>query len=40
MALEPLLPSDENENPELADFTRRFWWTLPLSLAVLALAMT
>jgi len=39
MALEPLLPSEEDENPELADFTRRFWWTLPLSVAVLVLAM-
>jgi P-type Cu+ transporter len=40
MALEPMLPSlDEGENPELIDFRRRFWWTLPLSLIVLALAM-
>jgi len=39
MALEPLLPSEEDENPELADFTRRFWWTLPLSVVVLVLAM-
>jgi Cu+-exporting ATPase len=40
MALEPLLPgADDDENPELADFRRRFWWTLPLSLAVLVLAM-
>jgi hypothetical protein len=39
MALEPMLPTDDDENPELADFTRRFWWTLPLSVAVLALAM-
>jgi P-type Cu+ transporter len=40
MALEPLMPSvDEGENPELVDFRRRFWWTLPLALAVLALAM-
>jgi P-type Cu+ transporter len=40
MALEPLMPSlDEDENPELVDFRRRFWWTLPLSVIVLALAM-
>ena len=40
MALEPLMPSlDDGENPELTDFRRRFWWTLPLSLAVLAIAM-
>ena len=40
MALEPEMPSlDEDENPELVDFRRRFWWTLPLTLVVLALAM-
>jgi Cu+-exporting ATPase len=39
MALEPLLPTESDDNPELADFSRRFWWTLPLSLVVLALAM-
>ena len=40
MALEPEMPSlEEEDNPELRDFTRRFWWTLPLSLIVLALAM-
>jgi Cu+-exporting ATPase len=40
MALEPMMPSlDDDENPELTDFRRRFWWTLPLSLIVLALAM-
>ena len=40
MALEPMMPSlDEDENPELVDFRRRFWWTLPLSLMVLGLAM-
>ncbi len=40
MALEPELPSlDDEENPELADFRRRFWWTLPLTVAVTALAM-
>ena len=39
MALEPVMPTGEEANPELDDFSRRFWWTLPLSLAVLALAM-
>jgi P-type Cu+ transporter len=40
MALEPLLPAfDEAENPELADFERRFWWTLPLTGIVAVLAM-
>jgi Cu+-exporting ATPase len=41
MALEPEIPSaeDADENPELRDFTRRFWWTLPLSVIVMALAM-
>jgi Cu+-exporting ATPase len=40
MSLEPMMPSvDEDELPELADFRRRFWWTLPLTIAVFALAM-
>jgi P-type Cu+ transporter len=40
MALEPVQPSlDDDENPELADFTRRFWWTLPLTVLVTVLAM-
>ncbi|WP_147652664.1 copper-transporting P-type ATPase [Vulcaniibacterium gelatinicum] len=40
MALEPELPSvEEEENPELRDFSRRFRWTLPFTLAALALAM-
>ncbi len=40
MALEPMMPSlDDAENPELTDFRRRFWWTLPLSVAVLAISM-
>ncbi len=40
MALEPMMPSlDDEENPELTDFRRRFWLTLPLSVAVLVLAM-
>jgi len=41
MALEPEMPSPEADgNPELDDFTRRFWWTVPLSAAVLVLAMS
>ncbi|MDD5324331.1 MAG: heavy metal translocating P-type ATPase [Polaromonas sp.] len=40
MTLEPVMPTlDEDENPELADFTRRFWWTLPFSVVVMILAM-
>ncbi|MBT8147985.1 MAG: heavy metal translocating P-type ATPase [Gammaproteobacteria bacterium] len=40
MALEREAPSlEEEENPELVDFQRRFWWTLPLTLAVFVLAM-
>ena len=40
MALEPLMPSlDEEESPELVDFRRRFWWTLPLTIVVTVLAM-
>jgi P-type Cu+ transporter len=40
MALEPEMPSLEDEdNPELRDFSHRFWWTLPLSAIVLLLAM-
>ncbi|QTD44951.1 heavy metal translocating P-type ATPase [Ottowia testudinis] len=40
MALEPLLPElGEEDSPELQDFQRRFWWTLPLTLIVVVLAM-
>ena len=40
MALEPEMPSlDEEENPELRDFSRRFRWTLPLSAMAMLLAM-
>jgi Cu+-exporting ATPase len=40
MALEPELPSvDDGDAPELVDFRRRFWWTLPLTVAVTAIAM-
>ena len=40
MALEPVMPNlEDEENPELKDFSRRFWWTLPLTVIVTALAM-
>ena len=40
MTLELAMPSlDDEANPELADFTHRFWWTLPLTVVVAALAM-
>ena len=40
MALEPEAPSlDEEENPELVDFRRRFWWSLPFTATVFVLAM-
>ena len=40
MTLEPLMPTLEgDENPELADFQRRFWWTLPLTIVAVLLAM-
>jgi Cu+-exporting ATPase len=40
MALEREMPSvDETEHPELIDFRRRFWWTLPLTAAVFVLGM-
>jgi Cu+-exporting ATPase len=40
MALEPEMPSlEDEENPEYIDFRRRFWWTLPLTIVVTALAM-
>ncbi len=40
MTLEPVLPElDDEESPELADFRRRFWWTLPLTALVTLLAM-
>ena len=40
MTLEPVLPSlDDDENPELKDFQRRFWLTLPLTAIVFVLAM-
>ena len=40
MALEPEMPElEETDNPELVDFQRRFWWTLPLTAVVTVLAM-
>ncbi len=40
MTLEPALPSlEDDDNPELRDFQRRFWWTLPLTAIVFVLAM-
>jgi Cu+-exporting ATPase len=40
MSLEPVMPSlDEEPNTELDDLRRRFWWTLPLTIAVVVLAM-
>ncbi|MDP3347818.1 MAG: copper-translocating P-type ATPase [Hydrogenophaga sp.] len=40
MTLEPLMPDlDDDDNPELRDFQRRFWWTLPLTVVVAVLAM-
>ena len=40
MTLEPLLPDlDQTGDPELVDFQRRFWWTLPLTVVVAVLAM-
>ena len=40
MALEPEMPTlAEGKDPELADFERRFWWSLPLTVVGVALAM-
>ena len=40
MTLEPVIPSlDDEEDLELTDFRRRFWWTLPLTVIVTVLAM-
>ena len=40
MTLEPVIPElEEEENPELKDFSLRFWWTLPLTVIVTVLAM-
>lgn len=41
MSLEPLVPALEDaQDPELRDFSRRFWWTLPFTVVVAFLAMT
>ncbi len=41
MTLEPVIPElEEDKNPELKSFTRRFWWTLPLTVIVTVLAMS
>ncbi|MEZ5665815.1 MAG: heavy metal translocating P-type ATPase, partial [Burkholderiaceae bacterium] len=40
MTLEPVLPAlQDGDDPELTDFRHRFWWTLPLTAAVVILAM-
>jgi len=40
MTLEAVIPElDEDDAPELTDFRRRFWWTLPLTVVVTVLAM-
>jgi len=40
MTLEPVMPTlDDDENPELVDFSHRFWWTLPFTVVVAFLAM-
>ncbi len=39
MTLEPVMPVLDDDNPELRDFQRRFWWSLPLSVVVTVLAM-
>ena len=39
MALEPVLPAAADDDRELGDFRRRFWLSLPFSLAVSTLAL-
>jgi Cu+-exporting ATPase len=40
MTLEPVIPaSDAEDTTELDDLTRRFWWSLPLTLVTFMLAM-
>ncbi|WP_249383948.1 copper-translocating P-type ATPase [Chitinivorax sp. B] len=40
MTLEPIMPDvGDDDHPELQDFSRRFWWTLPITVAVTLLAM-
>src|SRR5213080_2773320 len=40
MALEPLVATGEEENPELIDMRRRFWLSAALTLPLLLLAMS
>jgi Cu+-exporting ATPase len=40
MALEPMTPGIDDDNPELVDMTRRFWGSLTFTLPVFALAMS
>jgi P-type Cu+ transporter len=41
MALEPELPSETTEDSaELTDLRRRFWWTLPLTIMAVIIAMS
>jgi Cu+-exporting ATPase len=39
MALEAVMPDESAENPELTDFRRRFWWTLPCTVLLASLEM-
>lgn len=39
MALEPTMPVAAEASPELRDFRRRFWWTLPFTIVLAALEM-
>ncbi|QTD46539.1 copper-transporting P-type ATPase [Ottowia testudinis] len=39
MSLEPVMPTFDEDDSELRDFRRRFWWTLPLTVVVTVLAM-
>lgn len=40
MALEPMNPGEADENPEVADMTRRFWVSLVLTVPVFVVAMS
>jgi P-type Cu+ transporter len=41
MALEPMgIPEEDTPNPELVDFTRRFWVAAPLALVIAAIEMS
>ncbi len=41
MALEPMgIPEEDAPNPELVDFTRRFWVTAPLALVIAVIEMS